>query len=231
MRCFQESKYIDYLEGLLKPKEQEALEAHMGGCAACQKAVRQLELTLGHVKRMTVELPEDSYWPLHYQAIRRKIQERKAVPVYNLNFWEWRWWWAPKHALAAALSLLVVILVIAKLAFFSGPPPTTAISAMTPEVRSWGDKLTMGELGEIWNRSSPEDELQAMPQEQHERIAMRLLQVTENGGAAPSPRQPVVIPEEDDDNYLLSPPPVEEELDRLTPEERIWLEKKLKELA
>ncbi len=223
MTCYKDHKYIDYLEGLLKPKEHQSFESHLSACAPCQKILRELKLTLGQVKGMKVELPPEDYWPIFYRGISRRIQERKAAPP-SYALWGWLRWLAAKPAWAAALALIVVSLFVAKLVFFP------ASSSLTPQdvatIKDWGEKLTVGDLDDIFNRQSPEEELQSLPQEKREKAAIKLLQTAERREEEAVSR-PTATEEED---WLLPFNP-EDEIDRLSPQERIWLEKRLKELA
>lgn len=226
MECYKDIKYLEYLDGLLKPREQASFKAHMEACAECRKVLHQLEFTLGYVKRAAVELPGEDYWPMHYQGIRRRIkaiEEEKTVPAYKP--WHWRWWWAPKPALAAALSLLAVTLITVKLIFYiTTPSPVT----FDPHIMSWGKNLTVGEFQEMWSPPPAEEELQTLPPENRKEVTQKLLTMADGRERIPAPQPPVTI---DDDEDLIYPSSLEEEIDYLTPEERIWLEKKLKEMA
>lgn len=224
MACYKDGKYIDYLEGLLKPKERQSFEAHLSLCAHCQKILQESEITLGYVKGMKVELPSEDYWPIFYRGISRRIQERKAAPSYHL--WGWLRWLAAKPALAAALALIAVSLFIIKLVFFPSPPASPPQEMA--QIKDWGEKLTVGDMEELFNRRSPEDELNALPREYREAAAMKLLQMAEKREKETAPVPPAVIMEEEDS---FIPSTLEDEIDRLSPEERIWLEKRLKESA
>lgn len=220
MGCHKENKYIDYLDGLLKPGEQASFKTHISTCADCQKALRELELTLGYVKRVSVELPPEDYWPRFYQGLRQKIgkaREQKSLPAYKL--WDWHWWWAPKPALAAVLSLLVVSLIIFKMVFSPSPPDITPDRA----------HVTISDLETLWNQRSAEEELRAVPKEYYEQIAVKLLQMAEVRDEVPAPPPAAIAPDDLEDP--IAPTNLEDEIDRLNLQERIWLEKRLKELA
>ena len=85
MNCEQaEDKLIDYLNQRLPAAEQQALQAHLAQCPACQQELettQQLWHTLGSV---SVPEPSENIRPAFYSMLASYKEEQAAKPNYSL---------------------------------------------------------------------------------------------------------------------------------------------------
>ncbi len=79
----------EYLSGMLKPAERQAVDAHLSTCPECSEEIRGFE----DVSQLFVSLKSEEAWepsPVFYAGVMRQVEERQSVPslagIFALDF-------------------------------------------------------------------------------------------------------------------------------------------------
>ncbi len=124
MKCEDVSKeLIAYLDGRAKASEQEKVEGHLAGCAACRsraEEMRKVSMLLGEVPAIEPSFGFDA-------------RVRQRVAAEPRRSWFWRLVPAPRPAFAVALLIALTVL-LAKLPSHRAPvTPIATTSAQEQE--------------------------------------------------------------------------------------------------
>lgn len=134
MNCAQvQPKIADYSVGLLRAREREQVEGHLGACSACAREWRELQAVLGMVERFGAREPPPHLWNGVYNRIT--AEAAPAAP----GFWT-RLWGGPGRLVAGTATGFAAAALLAGLFLHplsSGPggpmpqPDWTAVPSAT----------------------------------------------------------------------------------------------------
>ncbi|MFW6028207.1 MAG: anti-sigma factor family protein [bacterium] len=124
MHCENVQKQLNrFAAGDLPVADREAVQAHLGECAACRAKLAEIDALAG-VVTSTPTPPIPPGFASRVMAAARKRQEAQPISVWNLLRW-WRLASAPMHAAAAAV-LIIGLTVGVVLGWTSAPSAARA---------------------------------------------------------------------------------------------------------
>jgi len=84
MRCSQIEKHLaEYVDDLLAAPRRERVEAHLAGCEACRRAVRDIRAAVGALRSLPLVRPPDTFAPRVRSAVRAQAPRALAPPLLN----------------------------------------------------------------------------------------------------------------------------------------------------
>jgi anti-sigma factor RsiW len=104
MSCRYEEDLTAYLDGELPAQSRNALEAHLGSCASCPRALNLLRRTMEVVA--SIRVPEVQISPALRRAVLQRVAEQTLAE--KLRAWLSPRVWIPSAGLAAVALLAVV---------------------------------------------------------------------------------------------------------------------------
>jgi hypothetical protein len=142
----------------LTPVARATVEAHLAGCPACRRALRDLDLTVGLLRGLPQLAPRHGFalTPELVEAGRGRQRRRDPAPAPARRFaWVWPVRWA--SALATLLFAIVVGLDASGPAPASQPPTATQVVAVATSTPTPGLLVSApGDLPEVIIFGTPE---------------------------------------------------------------------------
>lgn len=132
MKCpIDESRMIDYLDGMLERDDERLVSSHLETCRACAeelagiRAVRELLVECGAPK---VDLPGEAFWSDNLERIGLSTWRRPVSWRSRLNRASWR-------VMAAAALVVMAFLGFSRLGFIpgAGDKSSPSLAEMTLE--------------------------------------------------------------------------------------------------
>jgi anti-sigma factor RsiW len=118
----------EFLAGTLEPVERHAIEAHLGGCAACRDEVQAMEdVSLLFSSLRSKEAPEAA--PGFYAGVMQQIVEPKTAPAWSA-FFSLDPLWGRRLAFSCLLLIAAMgtFLVSNERSYASGPMPDAVMA-------------------------------------------------------------------------------------------------------
>lgn len=102
------ARLSEYLDGDLEAAERAALEAHLGSCEGCRRALEELRAVVGRAAALEARAPAEDLWP----GIEARIAAPGEMRVAGSR--ARGWWRAPRWSfslpqLAAAAVLIALV--------------------------------------------------------------------------------------------------------------------------
>lgn len=121
----------EFLAGTLEPVELRAIEAHLGGCAACREELRAMEdmsLLFGSLRSAEEIQPSPGF----SARVLQQVSEQKAASSWT-SFFVFDPVWAQKMVVACALLLVAVgsYLVTSERRYTTEPMPDAIMAQQT----------------------------------------------------------------------------------------------------
>ncbi len=121
----------EFLAGTLEPVERRAVQAHLGGCAACREELQAMEdmsLLFGSL-RSAEELQPG---PEFTARVMQRVSEPKAAPSWT-SFFLFDPVWAQRVMVACTLLVIALgsYLVTSERRYASGPMPDAIMAQQT----------------------------------------------------------------------------------------------------
>jgi anti-sigma-K factor RskA len=92
----------DYSVGLLKPRQGEAIAAHLEGCASCSREWQALQNVVGLVAQFGALEPPPGLW----NGVFNRITADEPAPARA--FWWPQLWAHPRRLIASAVATVVI---------------------------------------------------------------------------------------------------------------------------
>jgi hypothetical protein len=81
MKCKKVQKLLsDYLDGKVKEREKELIEAHLSGCPDCRKELESYKKTEELIKLKVKEEPASEFWERCWSEFKAKLEKENRVP-------------------------------------------------------------------------------------------------------------------------------------------------------
>lgn len=125
----------EFLAGTLEPVERRAIEAHLGGCAACRnelQAMEDLNLLFGSLHAPESAQAEFDAAPGFYLRVMNRISESNTAPAWSSWFpLDPVWGRRLVFSCLAALVAMGTYLVSNERSYASGPMPDAIMAEQT----------------------------------------------------------------------------------------------------